>query len=128
MFDETLQNSATQETIWTTYQRLYICSRLGSSTSDVISCDPAAMDASGGEKTSGSGGEEVSIVRLQPSSNHSLNYIVLNSGHVVVSLASADSELYVTFPGTMSPLEACGQCNYLSRYLRGNVENEFIIE
>ncbi|KAJ1442903.1 trafficking protein Mon1-domain-containing protein [Ochromonadaceae sp. CCMP2298] len=36
-----------------------------------------------------------------PSSDHALSYVVLDNGIIVVSLATFDSELFVTFPGTV---------------------------
>lgn len=65
---------------------------------------------------------ESNVMSAVPTSDHALAYAVLGNGHVVVGLAASDSELYATFPGTCSALEACGMANYLSRTLRADAK------
>jgi hypothetical protein len=89
----------------------------------------------------------------EPAADHALAYATLESGvsdatsslisisnwqAVVVGLATSDSELYATFPGTvgevpfltphviqMSALDACGLANFLTRMLRKEVDTLF---
>ena len=57
----------------------------------------------------------VNIMHSKPSSDHSLAYLLLEEGHIVVAIANADSELLATFPATVSLGEYIS--NYLTNYL-----------
>jgi hypothetical protein len=57
-------------------------------------------------------------LRMFPVSDHALSFSALKNGPLCLSAASADSELYVTFPSTMTSLEACRAVNTLSKFLR----------
>lgn len=41
-------------------------------------------------------------MRGLPSSDHSLVYSMMSTGHVIVALATSESEFYGTFPGPVS--------------------------
>ena len=64
----------------------------------------AERDAEGDGGGSGSGDptECISILTSPPTSDHALAYTVLSTGQIIVALATFDSELYVTYPGTVS--------------------------
>lgn len=56
---------------------------------------------------------------LPPSPDHALAYSIFQeTGVVVIGLATLESEIYVAFPGTISPLDACGSVTYLNRTLK----------
>lgn len=96
--------SESQDKIMLQYQRLGVCLRLGTSLPEYTENGPSFRN----------------IMPTLPTSDNALAYTVLECGYVVVGLATSDSELYATFPGTMTALEACGMANYLSRSLRAD--------
>ena len=100
-----LDSEEVQNLVWSHYQRLALCLRLGSSTAEA-----SLLDLEGENVFHG--------MASDPSSNHSISYAVLDSGHVVVGLATFDSELYTTFPETLSGLDACSLTHTLQRHLR----------
>jgi hypothetical protein len=52
-----------------------------------------------------------------PSSDHSLTYVVTSTGLVIVSNATQDGELYITFQN-IDPVDACTKAEELSRTLK----------
>ena len=85
--------------------RLALCLRVGSSTAEASLVNPGDEGVLHG-------------MSMDPSPSHAVSYAVLDSGQVVVGLATSDSELYTTFPDTMSGLEACSLTHTLQRSLR----------
>jgi hypothetical protein len=100
-----LDSREVQSLIWSNYQRLALCLRVGSSTAEASLVNPGDEGVLHG-------------MSMDPSPSHAVSYAVLDSGQVVVGLATSDSELYTTFPGTMSGLEACSLTHTLQRSLR----------
>jgi hypothetical protein len=111
-----LNNSESQDKIVLHYQRLAVCLRKGTSLAE----HTLLPSSSSGER--GAGGSNVvaniNVLSSLPTSDHALAYTVLDCGHVIVGLATSDSELYCTFPGTCSALDACGMANILTRNLK----------
>jgi len=101
--------------IWVHYQRIGVCLRRGTS---IAECTLLPIASATATTTSPSSGEMPNVMSQLPASDHALAYVVLETGHVIVGLATSDSELYATFPGTCTSLDACGQANFLSRSLR----------
>jgi hypothetical protein len=102
-----LDSKEMQNLIWSHYQRLALCLRVGSSTAEASLVNL----------------EEESVfhgMSMNPSPSHAVSYAVLDSGQVVVGLATSDSELYTTFPETMSGLDACSLTHTLQRSLRAD--------
>jgi len=62
----------------------------------------------------------------QPAADHALAYTVLADGLILVALASLESELFVTFAGQMTPLEACTRADHLSRAIRLELRDLFV--
>eukprot|EP01034_Spumella_vulgaris_P025311 gene25311-31754_t len=154
-----LDNVASRERIWTNYQRLAVCIRVGSSTIESTLLPPlqppappvtttAGNKKSTSEKVTPLSALEAQLVAMSPqgretamvnaaaalnasapfdvdtilstapASNHALAYSVLSTGEVIVALATFDSELYVTYPGTVTPLDASTMADFLSRSLK----------
>jgi hypothetical protein len=89
-----------RESIITHYQKLSLCLRKGSSLPEyTINISP-------------------NVIVTPPSSDHSLAYIIMSTGQVIVSLATVDSELYATFSGTMTALESSRMADFLSKSLK----------
>jgi len=109
-----------QERIWVQYQRLALCLRSGSSLQE---CTLSGLEDNPSQKRDML--ETRSILSEFPSSDHSLAYAVLESGEVIVAIASLDAEFYCTFPGPLDALDACGMGNMLSRTLRQDVSQIF---
>lgn len=127
-FDVSVSSLEAQQRIWVAYQRLGVCMRVGSSSleySILPSRVPGAALADCSDISNGT--SDINIMTVDPSSDHALSYAVLNTGNVIVGLATADSELYACFSGTISALDACGLANYLSRSLKADVANLFLI-
>lgn len=92
--------------VWVEFQNLAVRLRTGSS------CAESVMDNSDASASS-------IIESVQPSPDHALAYSVFeDTGVVVIGLATLESEIYVAFPGTISPLDACGSVTYLNRTLK----------
>ena len=133
--DFPINNEDSQEKIWLQYQRLGVCLRKGTSLAECTLVHgmqqptletPAVSTTAGAAAASPiSAAPEVNVMSTVPTSDHALAYTVLGNGHVVVGLAASDSELYATFPGTCSALEACGMANYLSRTLKADSKKLF---
>ena len=71
-----------------------------------------------GESTGASTGTLVdNPLSGNPCADHALAYTVLSTGLVIVALATIDSELYVTFPGHIDPMDASQLTDLLSRRL-----------
>lgn len=130
--DFPINSKDTQDKIWLQYQRLGVCLRKGTSLPECTLVQamlhPSGPEADASISSSSSSSSsaapppppESNVMSAVPTSDHALAYTVLGNGHVVVGLAASDSELYATFPGTCSALEACGMANYLSRTLRAD--------
>lgn len=118
-FEFPLQQQDSQNRIWALYQRVSCYLRGGNALPEhtLLKSDGPAPES---ETSESSGGYPVNIMSLQPSSDHSLAYLVLQEGQIVVGIANADSELLATFPATMGTVEACSQANILSRSLRND--------
>ena len=110
--DFPLDSSDSHDKIILQYQRLGVCLRKGTSIPECTLQTPTLSSAT-------------NVMSTLPTSDHALAYSVLDCGYVVVGLATSDSELYVTFPGTCSALEACGLANSLSRTLRADSASLF---
>lgn len=138
-FEFPLQQQDSQNRTWALYQRISCYLRAGtalpehtllksdSSGGGVVAPIPSresdvadASSSADGFSDDASGGYPVNIMTLQPSSDHSLAYLVTAEGQIVVGIANADSELLVTFPATLGTVEACSQANMLSRSLRND--------
>lgn len=125
-FEFPLQDEVTQNRIWTIYQRLSCCLRGGTAVPEYTLLDstngPKRNNSSSNVETSAdteTGNDyPINIMHSKPSSDHSLAYMLLEEGHILVAIANADSELLATFPATMGVLEACNQASILSRSLR----------
>jgi len=113
-FDFPIDTQESRDKIMNQYQRIGVCIRKGSSCTEDTLLDNSAMDD-----------PKPNIMSSPPSSDHALAYTVLGSGHVVVGLATFDSELYATFPGTVNVLESCGHANFLSKTLKLDSANLF---
>ena len=96
-FDLTLYTIESQEKIWCAYQKIALCMRVGTSSIE---------DALPSTQAKGFNGStidfELNVLSTNPGPDHALNYMILDTGIVIVGLVSADSELYATFPGTVS--------------------------
>ena len=103
-----LDSEEVQNLVWSHYQRLALCIRVGSSTAEASFLDLQRDD-------------DFHAMSADPSPNHSISYAILDSSHVVVGLATSDSELYTTFPGTLSGLDACSLTHSLQRQLRADM-------
>ena len=99
--------------IWCEFQNLAVRLRTGSCCSEEIFSSRDSDDAS--------------IMQLvSPSPDHALAYSVLeDTGIVAIGLATLESEIYVAFPGTISPLDACGSVTYLNRTLKQSGNHMF---
>jgi hypothetical protein len=92
--------------VWVEFQNLAVRLRTGSCSAESVIVPNETSDAS-------------IIQSMQPSPDHALAYSVFeDTGIVVIGLATLESEIYVAFPGTMSPLDACGSVTYLNRTLK----------
>jgi len=116
--DFPLNSTESHNKIIVQYQRLGVCLRKGTSL-------PECTLMPGTASTSPSAAAPASVMSLLPISDHALAYSVLECGYVVVGLATSDSELYTTFPGTITALEASGMANFLSRRLRADAQSYF---
>jgi len=67
------------------------------------------------------------ISSSSPSSDHSLSYVILSTGMIIVALATSESELYITFPNMMTALEATTLADSLSRTLKADANHLFQI-
>jgi len=113
-FDFPIDTQESRDKIMNQYQRIGVCIRKGSSCTEDTLLNISAMDD-----------PKPNLMSSPPSSDHALAYTVLGSGHVVVGLATFDSELYATFPGTVNVLESCGHANFLSKSLKLDSVNLF---
>jgi hypothetical protein len=117
-FEFPLKAMDSQNRIWALYQRISCYLRGGTALPEqTLLRRDGDVTGDGGDS---GGGYPVNIMTLQPSADHSLAYMVLEEGLIVVGLANADSELLVTFPATLGTVEACSQANMLSRSLRND--------
>lgn len=99
-FEFPVDGQESRDCIITQYQRLSLCLRRGSSLAEyTVNVSP-------------------NIITTPPSSDHSLSYIIMSTGQVIVSLATVDSELYATFSGTMTALESSRMADFLSKSLK----------
>jgi hypothetical protein len=106
-FEFPVDNEESRNSIITHYQRLSLYLRKGSSLAEyTINISP-------------------NIVVTPPSSDHSLAYVIMSTGQVIVSLATVDSELYATFSGTMTALESSRMADFLSKSLKSDVAEIF---
>lgn len=102
--------------IWCEFQRMAVRLRTGTCTVESTLATRNESDAS-------------VLKSILPSPDHALAYSVFeDSGIVVIGLATLDSELYVAFPGTISPLDACGSVTYLNRTLKQSAKHLFQFE
>jgi hypothetical protein len=107
-FEFPVDGQESRDNIITHYQRLSLCLRKGSSLAEyTVNVSP-------------------NIIVTPPSSDHSLAYIIMSTGQVIVSLATVDSELYATFPGTMSALESSRMADFLSKSLKVECSQIFL--
>ena len=106
-FEFPVDNDDSRNSILTHYQRLSLYLRKGSSLAEyTINASP-------------------NIVVTPPSSDHSLAYVIMSTGQVIVSLATVDSELYATFSGTMTALESSRMADFLSKSLKSDIAEIF---
>lgn len=95
-----------QNRIWCEFQNLSVRLRTGSESPEYSLSNVNTSNSS-------------VIQTMSPSPDHALAYTVFeDTGIVVIGLATMESEIYVAFPGTISPLDACGSVTYLNRTLR----------
>ena len=136
--------------IWIHYQALAMRIRRGSSTVESTLFPPLSFsddtntDIEGGTESNrgevqaqaqGTNEDTLgidSIVKTRPnplsalpSADHALAYSVLSTGLIVVALATSDSELYVTYPGNVNPVDACTMADLLTRTLSGESSQLF---
>ena len=78
--------------------------------SHVIVHDNKSSDQSDGEN----------LLTFYPLPSHSLVY-TCTTNEIIIGLASIDSELHVTFPSCLDPLDACNLANSLFQTLRGDI-------
>jgi hypothetical protein len=110
--DFPLDSMEAQGSIWSQYQRLALCLRVGSSSA---------------ESTVGAERDTVGVLSSGPSPDHAQSYAVLATGYVVVGMATSESELYATFAeGCGGAIEACRLTNLLSRSLALESANLFV--
>ena len=126
VMDFPLDALESQEAIWCQYERIALCLRSGSSTAEVTLL-PGGGGGSVGSATSDAGAEK-NLMTCSPSSDHALAYVRLNSGYVVVGLATFDTELYATFSDCAGAMEACGFANHLSRQLKIDTANDNLFQ
>ena len=105
--------------IWTQYQRIALCLRAGNSVTEstLINKTNTADDSF----------SEVNLMSQLPASDHALAYTRLGDGNMIIGLATSDSELYATFSESSDALDACGKANFLSRSLRTDKANIFML-
>ena len=109
-----LDSEEAQGTIWSQYQRLALCLRVGSSS---VESTVGAEEEEGG----------VSVLSSNPAPDHAQSYAVLASGYVVVGITTSESELYATFAESCGgAIEACGLANLLNRSLALESVNLFV--
>ena len=112
--DFPLDSREARELVWSHYQRLAVCLRVGASTAEAsLLVSPVT-----GPSSSSSSRVLDHALAVEPSPDHSISYAVLDTGYIVVALATSDSELYATFPETCSGLDACALAQALQRSLR----------
>lgn len=116
-FEFPMDTQESRDKIMNQYQRIGVCIRKGSSCPEDTLLNVNGLDED----------PKPSLMATPPSSDHALAYTVLASGYVVVGLATFDSELYATFPGTVNVLESCGHANFLSKSLKFDAANLFQI-
>ena len=116
--DFPLDSREAQELVWSHYQRLAVCLRVGASTAEASLLVSPATGPSSSSSSSSSSGVLDHALTVEPSPDHSISYAVLDTGYIVVALATSDSELYATFPETCSGLDACALAQALQRSLR----------
>ena len=113
--DFPLDSQEAQELVWSHYQRLAVCLRVGASTAEA---SLLVSPVTGPSSSSSSSRVLDHALAVEPSPDHSISYAVLDTGYIVVALATSDSELYATFPETCSGLDACALAQALQRSLR----------
>lgn len=120
--------------LWSHCYRLAVCLRDGSSTPECTLLTPKESSTASHSELSKDFSSAFSKPKIpansltrSPAADHALAYSITEEGAVIVGLATSDSELYVTFPPTVSALDGCGLANYLTRLLRKDSEALFQI-
>jgi hypothetical protein len=134
-----------QDSIWVHYQSLAMRIRSGASTAESSLFPPLTAAESSNAYTAVDSMEDSqddndpSVMTASPtkdakfpnplcgmpSADHALAYSVLSTGMVVVALATSDSELYVTYAGGITPVDASTMADLLSRTLHAESSQLF---
>lgn len=101
-FDFPNDTQVSRDRIFTQYQRLALCVRLGTSSPDcsLLSQSLPHKDLS---KQVTEKHSQTHIMADPPSLDHSIAYSAFDTGHLIIAVSSIDAELFVTFPNINPP-------------------------